>query len=58
MIILDYEKANLCLELIKAMLEHNAKINTTIGRTTIGSEQVSAELVAKDFLHLYKVLPD
>ncbi|HCY9071793.1 TPA: hypothetical protein O2E65_001534 [Listeria monocytogenes] len=55
---MDYEKANLCLELIKAMLEHNAKINTTIGRTTIGSEQVSAELVAKDFLHLYKVLPD
>ncbi|ARJ84818.1 hypothetical protein A0J11_12680 [Listeria monocytogenes] len=56
-IILDYEKANLSLELIKAMLEHNARINNTIGQTSIGSTEVSAEKVAKDFLHLYEALP-
>ncbi|EJN8575586.1 hypothetical protein NR074_004682, partial [Salmonella enterica subsp. enterica serovar Anatum] len=55
--ILDYEKANLSLELIKAMLEHNARINNTIGQTSIGSTEVSAEKVAKDFLHLYEALP-
>ena len=53
---MDDNYASLAVEILKAMYEHNSKVNTSIGRTEVGPEPLTAEQVAQDLRVIYKEL--
>lgn len=52
----DYAK--LAVEVLKAMYDHNSKSHSSVGRTELGPEQLSADQVASDLRVIYKGLTE
>lgn len=49
-------RAELAVKMLTAMYEHNANVHTTVGRTEVGPEPLTAEQVAKDLRVIYNEL--
>lgn len=45
--------ANLAVEALKAMYEHNSHVNTSVGRTETGPEPITSDQVASDLRVIY-----
>jgi hypothetical protein len=48
--------AQMAVEVLQAMYEHNSRSHTSVGRTDLGPEQLTAEQVAKDLRVIYEEL--
>ncbi|MCZ2260628.1 hypothetical protein [Sporosarcina sp. G11-34] len=48
--------AELAVEALNAMYDHNSKVRTSVGRTDIGPETLTAEQVANDLRIIYTEL--
>lgn len=48
--------AQLAVEVLKAMYDHNSKSYSSVGRTDIGPEPLTAEQVANDLRIIYTEL--
>lgn len=49
-------RAELAVKALKTMYEHNASVYTSVGRTEVGPEPLTAEQVAKDLRVIYNEL--
>ncbi|WP_339213941.1 hypothetical protein [Ornithinibacillus sp. FSL M8-0202] len=53
---MDADYAKLAVEVLKAMYEHNSKSYSSVGRTDVGPEQLTADQVANDLRVIYQEL--
>lgn len=53
---MNKEYARIAIELLKAMYEHNSQSNSSIGRTEMGPEPMTAEQAANDLRTIYAEL--